>query len=727
MGLTLQRFAGAAIALLTVLPLYQLIRVDRSGPWGESTVAEAARGFDVSLWGSVLVIGVAVVVGIWSRRRAKGGADSVEPNSREADAGSDTTDDTGGPEALRGAAAFVARLPIVPFAIACGVVATSLAALIAHRVFLRLLTNVDEMTSIIHARYLAAGMWGGPVEGAAEAWLLPNMLVVDKGWISQYPPGHLLLMAAFERLGAPWLLGPVLLGLMVTFACLATHRLLHSRPIEVRVGALLLTLSPFLLLLGGGALSHLSAGSALAAAAYFGVRARDGRALWALVAGVATGVAVVCRPWTGLALAPVLTVGPWLYQAILARREAERRRGDRALVARVAWWILGGLPFAVLIAWTNLQLFGNPLQLGYEVLYGPAHQLGFHLDPWGYPYGLREAIAYTSADLVRFGVALLDTPVPLTLVVAATLLFGRRLPPGARVLALWALVPVAANALYWFHQPRMLFEAAPGWIYLAVVGVGLALRSAKPGVRAATLTAVAVSLAVGAWAFVPLRFAGHSWSDETLARITPPAVEGDAPALVFVHASWHERVAGRFQAAGMRNDSLQAVVRRNDMCAIDRYARVRNNESVAGYGSALDATVDETQTSELRAGLSPVATPGGVRVPRLEGAEWTPACERELAADRFGAVSLAPLIWQGALPGLDETDAHPSRQSMFVRDYGPERNRALLDRFPQRQAWVFTATGPDSAPRLVPYEEGMRVLWGAAGSAPAPPSEVPGA
>lgn len=722
MGLTLQRIAGALIALLAVVPLYRLIRVDRSGPWGESTVAEAARGYDVSLWGSVLVLGVAVVAGMWSRRRAQGAEDATARGAY----GVQTGEDPGGPEALRAAAAFIARLPIVPFALACGAVATSLAALIAHRVFLRLLTNVDEMTSIIHARYLAAGMWGGPVDGAAEAWLLPNMLVVDQGWISQYPPGHLLLMAALERLGAPWLLGPVLLGLMVVFACLAAHRFLHSRPIEVRVGSVLLTLSPFLLLLGGGALSHLSAGAAIAAAAYFGVRARDGRALWAVGAGIATGVAVVSRPWTGLTLAPVLVVGPWLYQAILARREAERRRGDRALVARVAWWILGGMPFAVLIAWTNLQLFGNPLQLGYEVLYGPAHQLGFHLDPWGYPYGVREAIAYTSADLVRFGTALLDTPLPLTLVVAATLMFSGPLPPGARVLALWALIPVAANAFYWFHQPRMLFEAAPGWIYLGVVGIGLALRSVRPGIRAATLTAVTASLIVGAWAFVPLRFAGHTWSDETLARITPPVVEGDALALVFVHASWHERVAGRFQASGMRNDSLQAVVRRNDMCAIDRYARLRNGEAVADYGTPLDATLDETQTSELRSGLTPVATPGGVRVPRLEGAEWTAECERELVADRFGAVSLAPLIWQGALPGLDDTDADPARRSMFVRDYGPERNRTLLQRFPDREPWVFTATGPDSAPRLVPYDEGMRVLWGAGGAAASTPAEVPG-
>ncbi len=696
LSMAIRRLAGLVVVLLSVLPAFRLIRLERSGPWGESTVAEAARAYDVMLWGSVLVVGVAMLVGIWARQKERSGSGEAP-----------TLD------VVRPLAIVIARIPAGRFALACGAAAFALASLVTNRVFQRLLTNVDEMTSVIHARYLAAGQWGGPVGESAEAWLIPNMLVTDVGWVSQYPPGHLLLLAGAEWAGPAWLLGPTLLGLMVAFSCLAATRLLTTRPVEARVGGVLLTLSPFLLLLGGGALSHLSAGAAISAALYFGLRARDGRAVWALGAGLATGAAVLSRPWTGIVLATTLTLGPWLHQMLLARRSSERRKGDAALVSRVAFWVLGGVPFALMFVVYNLQVFGNPFELGYEVLYGPAHKLGFHLDPWGYPYGVTEAIAYTSADLVRFGVALLDTPVPLTLVVGLTLLLAPRLPEGARTLALWALVPLAINAAYWFHQPRMLFEAAPGWVWLGVVGVGLALRSANGPVRIATATAVVVALVVGLWAFVPVRFAGNTWSEETLARITTPLAQpGEAEKIVFVHASWRERIAGRFQAAGMRNDSLQAIIRRNDMCALDRYAKVRRGVALTGSGSPLDRTLDQTQTSELRDGLNPHETQGGVRVPRLAGVAWTRDCDREFNADRFGAVSLAPLLWQGALPGLADARGSARRAAMYVRDFGPEANRVLLERFPEREAWVFAPVAPDTPPRLVPYREGMELLWG---------------
>lgn len=689
----IRRLAGLAVLVLTLLPIYRLIRTDQSGPWGESTVAEATRSFDIVLWGSVLIAGVAIVAGIWARQRARG----------------DTPPEGEGPPHTTAAVWLgrLADLPVVPFAVACGALSTALSAIVARRVFLRLFTNVDEMTSVIHARYLAAGMAGGPVGDAAEAWLVPNMLVTDVGWVSQYPPGHLLLLALAERIGLVWLLGPLLAGAMVTFSCLAVGRLLPDRAIEVRLGGLLMALSPFVLLLGGGALSHLSAGAAVSAAAYFGMRALEGRMLWAVAAGAATGIAVISRPWTGITLATALVLAPWIWQFFEDRR-------SRELMTRVALWVAGGIPFAVLVASYNAHIFGDPLQLGYQILYGPAHKLGFHLDPWGYPYGLREAVAYTSADLIRFGAALLDTPIPLTLVAGGVLLLSPTLPRGAGTLAVWALVPVAANALYWFHQPRMLFESAPGWIWLGVIGIGLGVRASTPAVRAATLSAVLLSLVVGLWAFVPVRFSGNSWSEETLSRLIPPVAEdSDQQAIVFVHASWNERVAGRLQAAGMRNDSLQALIRRNDMCALDRYARSRRGQDLDETAAALDSTVDFTQTADLRAGLSPVATPGGVRVPRLPSQAWTPNCIRELNADRFGAVALAPLLWQGALPGL-KIEAEPrARRLMFVRDFGPVANRSLLERFAERVPWVFTPTAPDGAPEMLPYREGMELLWGA--------------
>ena len=82
-----------------------------------------------------------------------------------------------------------------------------------------------------------------------------------------------------------------------------------------------------------------------------------------------------------------------------------------------------------------------------DVELGGGSGLGLHADPWSFPYGLREAVGYTASDLIQLGAILLDTPVSLALVGATYLVVVPRLPPGMRVIAAWALLPIFANAV----------------------------------------------------------------------------------------------------------------------------------------------------------------------------------------------------------------------------------------------------------------------------------------
>lgn len=675
-----RRGAALCIVVLSALPLHRLLTQDRTGPWGAQAIEHAESGWSVTLWGSLVVVLVAALGAVLTRRSRLGGAAS-------------RVDDF---------VAFIRnRLEAPPapvFALGVGTVAAVLALALTFGVQKLLLTNVDEMTALIHARYLAAGHLAGSLPGPAEAWLIPNMLVVDSGWVSQYPPGHLLVLAAFVFAGARWLMGPLLFAAMVGLSAASFDRLLPPERRAVgRAAALLLAVSPFALLLASGALSHLTAGAAGALALYAALRASTGGpSRWTFVAGAAVGLMVLARPWTGVVLGPTLTLGLWW------------RRGGFALVSRsLAPWIAGGIPFALVLFAYDTALFGGPLTLGYEVLYGPAHRLGFHLDPWSFPYGARESIGYSASDLLQFGAALLDTPVSITLVAGLYLLLVRRLEPAVGVIAAWAVLPVFGNALYWFHQPRMLFESAPAWILLAVLGVSALYNRPERGVSNAAVFGVAATLMIGAAGLAPIDFGKQGWSPETLSRITLPAGSAQG-ALVFVHASWNERTAALLQASGMRNDSIQAVLRRNDACALYQYAIERNNGSDPADWPAIDLE----QTSSRPATLASVRAPGDAVLLQQSGAVWTEACARQVLADRFGSVALAPLLWQGDLPELER--GHP----LFVRDYGPERNATVLEEFPSRPALVF-AYGPNGdAPRLRSYDEGMRLLWGPEGAAP---------
>ena len=702
-----RRAVGLSVVLLSAVPLQRVLDPTRTGPWAAQARDQAELSWSLTLWGTVLVGLVAAVGVVMARRFAAGGADSdagpgtpgaatqgaeeaegAEPGAVQAGAAQPGTIEPG---AVARAVAWIDGLDGRRFAIGVGLLAGVLATVVSVGVLQRLLTNVDEMTALIHARYLAGGALAGPVTEFAEHWLIPNMLVVELGWVSQYPPGHLLVLATFSLVGAWWLAGPILYAEMVGFSAASFERLLPSeRRVEVRIATLLLALSPFALLLAGGALSHLTAGACAAVALYCALRAAEGHWRWAFAAGILVGVMVLARPWTGLLLGPLLTVGVWWVKG-----------GGRLALRRVGPWVAGGIPCAVLLFAYNDALFGEALTLGYEALYGPGHRLGFHTDPWSFPYGPLEAIGYSASDMLQLGAELLETPVSVTLVAGAFLLLTGTLGRGAGLVAAWAVLPVFGNALYWFHQPRMLFETAPAWILLAVLGTSALSRRGGAEYRWGVGWAAAAALLIGTVAFVPGRFAGYSWSDEVLSRTTldDPAAEN---ALVFVHTSWNERTAALLQASGMRNDSIQAVVRRNDSCRLHEYATQRSGGAPA---SGLPA-IDLEQTHVRPGDLAAIEGPGGGALLRRGDMGWSEECVRQANADRFGTVALAPLLWQGDLPGLEEG------KPLFVRDYGPVANARIRERFPNRAAFVFGYSPDGAEPRLVEFEQAMTGIWG---------------
>jgi hypothetical protein len=81
------------------------------------------------------------------------------------------------------------------------------------------------------------------------------------------------------------------------------------------------------------------------------------------------------------------------------------------------------------------------------------------------------------------------------------------------------------------------------------------------------------------------------------------------------------------------------------------------------------------------------------------------ACQRQVASDTLGVIDISPLVWQGDLPGAVQGRA------MIVRDLGPELNAQLIARYPQRVPMMLIRATKEGPPKLVPYEEGLKLLW----------------
>lgn len=641
-------------------------------------------------------------------------------------------------ERLRGAlfrlAGALEALPSVPFALLLAAAGTGITAWFSRGVLGGLPPLLDPIPQLVHARYLGEARLAAPPLELPEFWSFQYMVQTPAGWVSQYPPGHAVVLAAGIVLGAAWLVGPLLVGGAAFFTALLADRLFARDRWLGRTGAALLALSPFLAAQAGGFMSHASVVALSAVTGWAAWKAGENRsAAWAATAGGAVGAMVLVRPLSGLVVGAVASVGPWL----LGRRRTGGEgggagAGDRSprAVPAALGGLAGAAPFLLLLGLYNRHFFGGPLTFGYVFAQGPGHGLGFHVDPWGGRYGPLEALGYAGTELRALSLELLQAPLPLVALIGLYLLVVRRLQPRDWVLAAWALCVPAAHLFYWHHDlvmgPRMLADGLVGWCLLVPVAArGLVLRAVRgraggdaraPGgddegggewglVAETGVVAFLLAAVLGVGVFGPQRLREHRAAAERRGlAIDPPSVlPGDQPPLVFVHGSWEARLGARLAALGVREDSIRLTLRSGERCEIHHFLdRVEDEElepggmaaflertGVAGAGS-VEERPDPGSTSE--------SAPDQARTAR---------CRREAEADAGGVIGLPPLVWRGDLPGLEKGEP------MYVRDMGPERNRKLLEAYPSRAPMVLLPDGSGERLELVGYGRGMDRLWDA--------------
>ena len=227
---------GVLLIVLAFVPIYRLMDTSVDAPHRRVSVEVAEVTLQLAWWGTIVTLLLA-----WLFAR-------ILPTARVREAG-------------RAFATWLSKPSATLYAVTLSVLSFGLSVLTGRFLYQGFFTNVDEIASTIHARYLANGMLAGPIADASEAWLIPNTFMVAEGWVSHFPPAHLFAMAALIRLGIPTLLGPIFAGVLAGFLALSLPRLLPEHPGPARVAALLVAVASFIFLLGGGSMSHVSAGA----------------------------------------------------------------------------------------------------------------------------------------------------------------------------------------------------------------------------------------------------------------------------------------------------------------------------------------------------------------------------------------------------------------------------------------------------------------------------------
>ena len=629
-----QRAGALVLALLGIVPLANLLSDGREIVWWRGAVL---------VW---IAYGLVLIALLWVVADRWGGAlDRL----------------------AEGAVAAVMRVPSRWFVAALSCLTTVLAGFVAIYCYGGRPFTGDEMATNWHARMLLAGRLSIPRPAHSE--FFNTFGVMDSGprWFSQFPIGAPALHALGFAIGDPWMVNALLLGL-TTWQLYRFVRLAFDEP-TARAAALLFTLCPFLLVLGATQMSHTPA-LFLTVAAFAELvawdDARDERARLVHAAGLGLAVAgiTLVRPYdAALVAAPI-----GIFQIARSYRSWERIRSIAVQC------VAGLIPVAILL-WANARTTGSPLLFAYEAAYGPAHGVGFHLDPTGVMHTPRRGVQWVSGYLLRFNRFLFEWPVPAMLVVCATYATLRRASRWDTLLLGLVASYLLGYAAFWgtgFHDgPRFFFPLVPVMV-LAAARFPAEVSSRLRGTPRRVTRALVPACVLCAWLLpvgftsVPTRLTSLHQQRGKLKKDLGAVVRraGITNALVFVPESWHERLAARLRALGVPMYDTEHLVSTLDACVLQTEL------------DAIDAAPPRADTVAMRQQILARAAAAGARqlpgylpetqLARAAGGLDTPRCRAESAADAQPVIPHAMFLREQQV----DAQGHLAGPVIFARDFG---------------------------------------------------------
>ncbi len=306
---------------------------------------------------------------------------------------------------------------------------------------------VDEIAQLFQARVYAAGRMAAPIPEFPEFFLFLNSFITQQGWVSQYPPGHPALLGMGLLVGLEWIVNPLLAGASVFLVFQLTRQLYGPR--TALTASFLWATSGWVIFMSGTYQNHVSA-AAFALLAWVAVLGlRRVAVSRGVLCGVALGILGTIRP-----LDTVAASLPVLFWVLYSRQWR-----------MTPWILLGGAPFVAVLAFVNWKSFGHPTMFGYTALYGVAHGLGFHTDPYGWAFTPFDALRNLFYVLRRVHIYLFEWPIPAALPIGVWAFFGKQKRKSELVVAVGILSLPLCYFFYWhsgyYIGPRFYYGITP--------------------------------------------------------------------------------------------------------------------------------------------------------------------------------------------------------------------------------------------------------------------------
>ncbi len=394
----------------------------------------------------------------------------------------------------------------LPWLVALWVIVVS--AAVAYYIFERVPHIGDSVSYLFQAKYFSTGRLYLPAPPDADSFAVVNTINDGNMWYSIFPPGWPAVLAVGVHFGLPWLVNPIIAGIIVLLTYRLTSRY-YSEHIA-RTSALLLAVSPMFLFTSASFMSH-SLSVAWTLLIFLGLHAARarGRGIWALLAGFALGGLVLTRPFEGILIGTV--AGLWAL-GFGAKRLAFRK----VLIFALTSIIIGSLLLPYNRALTGQATYDPISKYFDETYYAGSNRLGFgkNIGNVGWPeldpllgHGPLDVIINTNKNAYMTSFELFGWSFgSLVFVLLALLLRGMR-PYDWLFLAI-VLSVIIGHSFYWFsggpdYGARYWYQILVPLIILTVRGIqilqerlaGLEL-SVRPGSRLAVFVVAACVVAL---------------------------------------------------------------------------------------------------------------------------------------------------------------------------------------------------------------------------------------
>ncbi len=328
----------------------------------------------------------------------------------------------------------------------------------------------DSVAALFQARIFANGSMIWPMPANVQPWfdifgVVPPLDKPDH-WTGMYTPGWPLLLMVGVLLGTPWIVNPILGGLLcIVIAEITTDR---YGKLTGRVAGIMALVSPYIGVVSASYLSHTAAALFVALAWWSTARLLTTHQWrWGLFAGSAIGFTILIRPEAALIIGMVIAVGTLI-------------QWRRSLAVWRQLFAAGGVALvfvALLLAWQDHSV-GKAGHFGHRIDMGVAANFGFgRVGDSGYVYTPGKARMHSEQRLEAVHQRILGWPLPAVILLLTPLLLAR---PYWRNLwhSLWLLMPLTVLTglfyFYWYYEEwlpgRYFFPAVPFLVVLMAHG-----------------------------------------------------------------------------------------------------------------------------------------------------------------------------------------------------------------------------------------------------------------